>query len=289
MKTIISMDSTLDLSPELVRQFDIRIIPLTIILGEQDFEDGITVTPSDIYAYVEKTGILPKTSAVSSYAFREHFEKLLKECDQVLHVSISQHLSACWQNATLAASELQNVYVVDGGALSTGSALLALKARDLLDAGKDIREVVKILESLVPNDQTSFVIDKLDYLYKGGRCKGLTLLGANLMKIHPILNMQEGYLKPAKQKLRGNMDKVVRKYIEYLHENYPTPDRTRAFLTHTEMDPELVEIARKATKELFDFEVVYETMAGSTITSHCGRGTLGLLFLNDRPVVTREN
>ncbi len=284
MKTIISMDSTMDLTPELVKQFDIRVVPLTIILGDKDYEDGITVTPPDIFAYVEKTGILPKTSAVSSYAFREHFEKLLKECDQVLHVSISQHLSACWQNATLAASELKNVYVVDGGALSTGTSLLAMKARDLLDAGTDIREVIRILEGLVPNDQTSFVVDKLEYLYKGGRCSGLTLLGANLLKIHPILNMQEGYLKPAKEKLRGNMDKVVRNYIEYLHERYPTPDRTRAFITHTEMDPELVEIAKRATRELFDFETVYETMAGSTITCHCGKGTLGLLFLNDKPV-----
>ena len=286
MKTIISMDSTMDLTPELVKQFDIRVIPLTIILGDKDYEDGITVTPPDIFAYVEKTGILPKTSAVSSYAFREHFEKLLKECDQVLHVSISQHLSACWQNATLAASELKNVYVVDGGALSTGTSLLAMKARDLLDAGTDIREVIRILEGLVPNDQTSFVVDKLEYLYKGGRCSGLTLLGANLLKIHPILNMQEGYLKPAKEKLRGNMDKVLRKYIEYLHEHYPIPDRTRAFITHTEMDPELVEIAKRATRELFDFETVYETMAGSTITCHCGKGTLGLLFLNDKPVMS---
>ena len=284
MKTIISMDSTMDLTPELVKQFDIRVVPLTIILGDKDYEDGITVTPPDIFAYVEKTGILPKTSAVSSYAFREHFEKLLKECDQVLHVSISQHLSACWQNASLAGSELKNVYVVDGGALSTGTSLLAMKARDLLDAGTDIREVIRILEGLVPNDQTSFVVDKLEYLYKGGRCSGLTLLGANLLKIHPILNMQEGYLKPAKEKLRGNMDKVVRNYIEYLHERYPTPDRTRAFITHTEMDPELVEIAKRATRELFDFETVYETMAGSTITCHCGKGTLGLLFLNDKPV-----
>lgn len=284
MKTIISMDSTMDLTPELVKQFDIRVVPLTIILGDKDYEDGITVTPPDIFAYVEKTGILPKTSAVSSYAFREHFEKLLKECDQVLHVSISQHLSACWQNASLAGSELKNVYVVDGGALSTGTSLLAMKARDLLDAGTDIREVIRILEGLVPNDQTSFVVDKLEYLYKGGRCSGLTLLGANLLKIHPILNMQGGYLKPADKKLRGNMDKVVRNYIEYLHERYPTPDRTRAFITHTEMDPELVEIAKRATRELFDFETVYETMAGSTITCHCGKGTLGLLFLNDKPV-----
>ena len=284
MKTIISMDSTMDLTPELVKQFDIRVVPLTIILGDKDYEDGITVTPPDIFAYVEKTGILPKTSAVSSYAFREHFEKLLKECDQVLHVSISQHLSACWQNASLAASELKNVYVVDGGALSTGTSLLAMKARDLLDAGTDIREVIRILEGLVPNDQTSFVVDKLEYLYKGGRCSGLTLLGANLLKIHPILNMQGGYLKPADKKLRGNMDKVVRNYIEYLHERYPTPDRTRAYITHTEMDPDLVEIAKRATRELFVFETVYETMAGSTITCHCGKGTLGLLFLNDKPV-----
>lgn len=287
-KIVYSADSTCDLSRELIEKTGVSIIPLTVILGENSYHDGVDIFPEDIYSYVSKTGILPKTSAASQYEFSEQFKKLLSAnpgCD-ILHFSLSDQLSCSYRNAAAAAEELSSeagkIYVVDGRVLSTGTALLLLKAQDLENEGKTAEEIYQIITQMAQSGkgQTSFVVDSLDYLYKGGRCSGLTLMGARVLRIHPILIMADGYLKASAQKLRGSMASVVAKYIEYLRARHPNPDETRCFVTHTAMDPALVEIAKEKTKELFCFREIYETSAGSTINSHCGMGTLGLLFLD---------
>ena len=278
---IFSADSTADLSPEIVKDFNINIIPLRVILGDDEYIDGVTLKASEIYTFVDKTGVLPRTAAVNEADFGEHFDKLLNgnKDNVVIHFSLSSELSCSCQNSKLAANDRENVHVVDGRALSTGTSLLMLKAVDMAREGKGVDEILAFCNENAGKIQTSFVVDDLLYLYKGGRCKGLTMYMANLLKIHPMLQMHDGFLKQ-ETKLRGNMKIVIRKYIEYLKEQNPNPDNTRCFITHTDMDRELVDLAISLTKEHFNFETVYDTEAGATIASHCGRGTLGLLFLN---------
>lgn len=281
---ILSTDSTCDLSKELIEKYQIKIVPLIIILGAKEHIDGKDITPEDIYKYVSETKDLPKTAAPSAEIFKEHFNNLTKNGDSVIHISISNRLSACYQNAKLAAAEFKNVYVIDSYALSTGISLLVLKAYDLLKAGKSIEDTVKEIEVLKHKVNTSFVIDTLDYLHKGGRCGGLALLGANILKIHPMLLMQDGYLKQFK-KFRGNMRLVLSNYADHLAEIFQDADVSRIFITHTEMEPELLKMVREIVKTKFKFKEILETTAASTITCHCGKGTLGLLFITKNNIV----
>lgn len=280
-KYVISADSTVDLTPELIEEYGIKIAPLSVILGDTEYQDGVTLTPDDIYSYVEKTGFLPRTAAINETAFGEHFSNIRSgdTTIPVLHFTLSSELSCSCQNARLAADDTQNVRVIDCRALSTGTALLMLKSIDLLRAGETIDTVVKFCEDNVDKVQTSFVVDDLLYLYKGGRCKGLTMYAAKIARIHPMLHMKDGFLKPD-TKFMGSMKAVLTKYAKHLKETHPNPDLTRVFLTHTKMDDELITHTKELIKEYFNFEVIYETVAGATITSHCGAGTLGILFLD---------
>ena len=280
-KIIFSIDSTADLTADIIKDFDINVVPLNVILGDKEYVDGVTLQASEIYDFVAKTGVLPRTAAINESDFGDFFDKLQGGDDKntIIHFSLSAELSCCNQNAKLAAAERNNVHIVDARALSTGTSVLLLKAIDMARDGKGVDEILDFCNSSTQKIQTSFVVDDLLYLYKGGRCKGLTMYMANLLKIHPMLQMHDGFLKQ-ETKLRGNMKIVIKKYIEYLKEQNPNPDTTRCFVTHTDMDNELVQLAISLTKEHFNFETVYETEAGATIASHCGPGTLGLFFLN---------
>ncbi|MBQ2714138.1 MAG: DegV family protein [Clostridia bacterium] len=280
-KIIFSADSTADLSAEIIKENEINIIPLRVILGNDEHIDGVTLQASEIYGFVEKTGILPRTSAINESDFAEHFDKI-RGGDKnipIIHFSISAELSCCSQNAKLAAADTENVYVIDGRALSTGTSLMMLKAIDMAKDGKSVEEIVEFCSKSTDKVQTSFVVDDLLYLYKGGRCKGLTMYAAKVLKIHPMLQIHNGVLKQ-EAKMMGSMKMVITKYIKYLVEQNPNPDTTRCFITHTDMDDALVQHAIALTKEYFNFETIYETSAGATIASHCGQGTLGLLFMN---------
>lgn len=280
-KYIISADSTVDITPELISEYGIKIIPLSVILSDDEYLDGVTLTPDGIYEYVEKTGKLPRTAAVNEVSFSEHFSNIRggDTSIKVLHFSLSNELSCSCQNARLAAGDTENVHVIDCRALSTGTSLLMLKAVDMLRDGSSIDEVINFCESNTGKVQTSFVVDDLLYLYKGGRCKGLTMYAAKFARIHPMLHMKEGFLKPD-TKFMGSMKAVLTKYVKYLKELHPNPDKTRVFVTHTKMDSQLIEHTKELVKEYFDFETILETVAGATITSHCGPGTLGVLFLD---------
>lgn len=280
-KVIFSSESVCDLSEEIIKKYDVKIIPLIVILGEKEYIDGLDVTPQDIYKYVDKTGNLPKTAAPSIEAFKEHFANLTKNGDSVVHISISNRLSSCYQNAKAAAEKVKNVYVIDSYALSTGISLIILKAYDLIKAGKSIEDTIKELEILKYKVNTSFVIDTLDYLHKGGRCSGLALLGANLLKIHPMILMQGGYLKQFK-KFRGNMNLIYSNYVDYLAENFNDIDDTRVFITHTDMDPEMLNMVIEKVKARFKFKEILLTTAESTITCHCGKGTMGVLYITNK-------
>lgn len=278
MKIAISMESTCDLPKELLEKHDFKIIPYTVILGDHMVEDDETV-PAKIYEYVEKTGELPKTSAINEMQYKEYFNKLLENHDAVVHICLSSGLSSSCSHAETAASKMKNVYVVDSKSLSTGIALLGLYAKELADAGESAETIAEKVKARIPFVQASFVVERLDYLYKGGRCNALSLFGANLLKIRPQIVVKDGGMKPAK-KYRGKMEKVIETYSKDVLEEFNTPDKSTAFVTYTTATPEMIANAKKAL-ESAGFKNIYETVAGGTITSHCGEHVLGILYLND--------
>lgn len=275
---IISSDSTCDIG-EFASSRNINVMPLNVILGTDVYSDGVDITPQNIFDFVEKTNTLPKTAAPNVAAYEEYFEKFVSTGDTLVHINISTKSSSSHENAKEAAKKFgDKVFVVDSRALSGGQGLLVLKAADYRDAGMSAPEIVSRLNAIAPRINTSFVPDRLDYLFKGGRCSRMQMFGANLLKIHPLIQMNDGQLYAGK-KYRGSMEKCISNYIDDLAVIYPNYDNSRCFITHSSADRELVEFAIAKTKEKFSFREIIETVAGSIITSHCGRNTLGLLFI----------
>ena len=278
MKIIISTESTCDLSKELLEENDISIIAYNVLLGDDLVTDNADV-PAKIFEYVEKTKQLPKTSAINEQTYTEYFETLLKNCDAIIHIALSSDLSCSHDNAQKATAKLNNVHVIDSKSLSTGIGLLVLYAKELANNGESPEVIVHKVKDRVSHVQASFVVDRLDYLYKGGRCNALSLFGANLLKIHPQIIVEDGKMKPSK-KYRGKMEKVLEKYCEDTLAEFNTPDKKQAFVTYTTATPEMIDVAKTALLNA-GFQKVYTTTAGGTITSHCGENVLGILYLND--------
>ena len=274
----ITSDSTCDIG-YLAEERKVGISPLNVVLDAETFQDGVNITPHDIFEFVEKTKILPKTSAISIDDYTEFFNSMLEEGDELIHFSISSKSSVSHSVAKQAAESFNGkVHVIDSKNLSSGQGLLVLKACDLRDEGKSAKEIVGIITALCNKVNTSFIPDRLDYLYKGGRCSKMEMYGANLLKIHPMIAENDGQLV-VKRKYKGNMSRS--QYVEDLHHEYMKYDKTRCFVTHSCADEALVELAKKRVQELFDFDEVIEMVAGSVITGHCGRNTLGVLFITE--------
>lgn len=278
MKVAITAESTIDMPKDLLKQYNINTLPFMVILGENEYKDG-EITSADIFKFVQEQKVLPKTSAINKEGYRNFFEEQLKSCDAIVHLCLSSQISSSCQNAKDVASEMKNVYVIDTLSLSTGIALLAVYASELASKGETAQEIFDKVSARVPNVQASFVIERLDYLYKGGRCSALSLFGANLLRLRPQIILKEGKMG-AYRKYRGSMDKVVENYCADVLEEFNTPDKKVAFLTYTTATEGMIAAAKKALQEK-GFEKIYETTAGATITSHCGEHTLGILYLND--------
>ena len=278
MKIAISAETTLDMPLEMREQYDVHVIPYGIVLGGEEFFDGKYST-EEIFEKVKELDELPKTNAINAYTYVEYFKELLKEYDGVVHVCLSGGITSSTENAKAAAGELKNVYVVDSRSLSTGISLLVLYARRLADQGLSPKDVYEKVQARAEKLQVSFVIERLDYLYKGGRCSSLQLLGANLLKLRPRIILKDGKMISDK-KYRGRMEQVVAKYCTDTLNEFNTPDKSEVFLTYTTATPEMVAAARGVLKKA-GFETVYETHAGGTIGSHCGEHTLGILYFND--------
>lgn len=278
MKTLITAESTIDLPKELLEKYQIKTIPYMVLLGDKDFKDG-EIEATEIFKFVDEKKILPKTSAINKQQYTDFFKENLKSCDAIVHFSLSGQITSSTQNAKDAAAELENVYVVDTQSLSTGIALLAIYARKLADSGLGAKEIYEKASARVPSVQASFVVKKLEYLYKGGRCSALAYFGANLMKIRPQIILKDGKMG-VHRKYRGNMDKVVENYCKDTLEEFDNPDLSVGFVTYTTATPEMVEAAKRSLQEK-GFKTIYETRAGATISSHCGENTLGILYIND--------
>lgn len=277
MKIVISAESTIDLPKELLDKYNIKTTPFTINLGDELIEDHFGVS-KEIFEFVDKSKKLPKTSAVSPDQFKTHFENLKKDYDAIVHVSLSSLISSAYNNACMIAKEMENVYVVDSKSLSTGIALLAIKGKDLIDEGKDAKEIFETLQALTPKVEASFVLERLNYLYKGGRCSALALLGANILKIKPQIILSDGRMIVGK-KYMGNMTKVVDKYIDDLLDSNPNPILEHVFITHSSPMPEAEKILTEKLENR-GFKNIHNTLAGGTISSHCGPNCIGVLFLN---------
>lgn len=277
MKIVISAESTIDLPKELLDKYNIKTTPFTINLGDELIEDHFGVS-KEIFEFVDKSKKLPKTSAVSPDQFKTHFENLKKDYNAIVHVSLSSLISSAYNNACMIAKEMENVYVVDSKSLSTGIALLAIKGKDLIDEGKDAKEIFETLQALTPKVEASFVLERLNYLYKGGRCSALALLGANILKIKPQIILSDGRMIVGK-KYMGNMTKVVDKYIDDLLDSNPNPILEHVFITHSSPMPEAEKILTEKLENR-GFKYIHNTLAGGTISSHCGPNCIGVLFLN---------
>lgn len=278
MKICISAESTIDLPQVLLDEFDIKTVPFSVLLGDKLGLDGV-VTPSEIFEYVDKTGVLPKTSAVNEMQYEEHFGKLLKEYDEIIHFSLSQDLSSAFQNASNVAKTMNHVTVIDSKSLSTGIALLAINAAKLAKSGKSVKEIVEIMNKRIEHDQASFVLATVDYLYKGGRCSALAKLGAQLFRIRPQIVVDNGKMRPGK-KYMGKQVMCVESYCHDTLQEFNNPDLSLAFVTHSHASQDMVDIAIASLKER-GFKRIEVTTAGATISSHCGPRCLGILYLND--------
>ena len=280
---VITSDSTTDLSRELRERYNVSVMPLKITLGDKTYTDGVDITPDDIYAHHDKTGELPKTAATNVGDCLEFFKPFTDAGKTVIHFTISSEMSSTYNNACLAAEELGNVYVIDTKNLSTGGGLLVVAAAEMLNAGLSAKETVEKTRALAPCVDASFVIDSLEYLYKGGRCSALAMFGANLLKLKPCIQVKDGKMDVAK-KYRGKFSEVLKQYVRDKISDYSDIELDRVFVTHAGCDPELVnEIVELVRKEV-PFKEVFMTRAGCTVSSHCGANTLGVLFIRKSPI-----
>ena len=279
MKIAISAESTIDLQKEQLDEFGIHTVPFTVLLGADPKLDGV-ITPNDIFDYVDKTGVLPRTSAINEMQYEEYFKSLLeKGYDAVIHFALSSGITSSCGHAISAANNLKNVYVVDSKSLSTGIALEAIYASTLAKKGLSPEEIVKKVEERIPYNQTSFVLATVDYLHKGGRCSGLAKLGAMLFRIRPQIIMTDGKMVPGK-KYMGKQLSCVEGYAKDTLDQFNNPDKSLVFVTHSMATPEMVEICKKEC-EARGFKRIIETTAGATISSHCGPKCIGILYFND--------
>jgi len=277
MKIAISAESTIDLPQELLDKYKINIIPFGITFDGELKQDKFGIS-TEIFEYVEKTKTLPKTSAIAPQEYKDYFENLRKDHDAVIHISLSSMLSSSCGSAMNVAKELDNVYVVDSLSLSTGIALLAIFARSLADKKLDPKDIYEACVEKTKYIQASFVIEKLNYLHKGGRCSALTLLGANILKIKPQIVVSKGKMGVGK-KYMGNLTKCIEKYCDELLSEHPNADKEIAFITHSSPMGDIEKIVEEKLKAN-GFKTIYNTLAGGTISSHCGPNTLGVLFIS---------
>ena len=278
MKIKILSDSTCDLSARLLQENDITLVPLTVVKGDEQFKDGVTITPADIFSHVAQGGALCSTAANSIGEYAELFERFSPEYDGVILVTIGSGFSTCYQSACLAAEDYSNVRVIDSQNLSTGQGLVVLKACELAKTADDLDVLADTLRAFTAKVEASFLVDKLDYLVKGGRCSAAAALGANLLNLKPCIEVREGKMMVVK-KYRGKYDKCLAGYVRERLENREDLDHGTLFVTKTVVSDECYAGVMEAVHTYDEFENIYETTAGCTVSCHCGPGTLGILFV----------
>ena len=278
MNIKVTSDSTCDLSPELLSLYDITLTPLSVIKDGQVFQDGVDISPDDIFSHVDAGGALCSTSAVNVDSYRSLFGQLSPQYDAVIHITIGSLFSACYQNASIAAANYSNVYVVDSMNLSSGQGHLVIEAAQLAAQGLSAMEICSQLNAMRGRVKASFIMDRLDYMQKGGRCSAVMALGGKLLRIKPCIAVTNGAMGMV-DKYRGSFDKCVEKYVKDQLKDRRDIRLDRIFITHSPVPDGAVNVARETILKYAAFENIYETSAGCTVSCHCGPGTLGILFL----------
>lgn len=284
-KTIIASDSSCDLSKELIERYNVHIQPYSVIMGDDQFRDGVDVSPDDIYAYHDRTGKLARTAALNVAENTEFFEGLKEDpADEIVFFTISSQMSGTNQYARTAAEDVGGVYVIDSKNLSTGVGLSVIKAAELAEQGMSASEIADYINNkMVDYINTSFIIDSLEYLHKGGRCSALSALGANLLKLKPCIEVKKGVMGVGK-KYRGRFEDVLKEYTAARLADADNIDLERVFVTHAGCKPEVVETIAQQVKNTLPYKEVLVTRAGATVSVHCGANTLGVLFVQKTKV-----
>ena len=281
MVKIIS-DSTCDLSQELLDKYEISILPLHILLGDTECEDGINFTPDEIYNWSEEHKMTPKTSAPAMDRAVDLLQPYVEKRQEVICFAISGEMSTSANVFRLAASDLEaeeTVFVINSENLSTGIGLLVIEAAIMANKGKSAKEIVEYIERLRPFVRASFVVDTLTYLHRGGRCSGLAAMAGGVLKLHPKIVVENGKMLP-KNKYRGKMNKVLLEYVKEMEMDLRHAKKERVFITHSGCDAETIQQIYDYLKNLNIFQEIVITRAGGVISSHCGPGTLGVLFID---------
>ncbi len=277
-KIAITVDSSCDVPAGFLEKHDIGVFQINMLIGSEEFAQ---ISAEEVLSKVQETGVMPKTSAVTTAVYEERFAELLKTHDQVIHLSISSKASCSYDNSKRAAETFNGkVFAIDTKSLSGGIGLLLNQIVIMREKGLSATEIVEKAETLTDKLQLSFVVDTMDFLHKGGRCSSLQYIGAKILKIHPEIVMKDGQLKSG-EKYIGKVTKCYGKYVEDLAKKYPDYDKSVCYLTFSPSDPEYIAGVKEKVKELFDFEEIYEVHASATITCHCGQNTVGVLFIKE--------
>ena len=279
MKIHFSADSTCDVSPEFLARYPVEILPLAVELEGKFYRDGVDLTPDTIISRVNAGAALPKTSAINVEEYREAFTRALETSDAVIHFNISSDFSSCHQNACIAAEGL-NVWCIDSRNLSTGITMLLAEGFDRAEADMEPEQIAKELRARVDKVDVSFIVDRLDYLYKGGRCSALAMLGANVLHIRPCIEVKDGKMGVSR-KYRGSYERCLRQYIADRMRTKDDVKPRRVFLTHTGVAAQAVQAVREMVLQEVPFAEVYEVRAGCSITSHCGENTFGIIMYHE--------
>ncbi len=276
MSVKIITDSISDLPKELIEKYDITVLPLYVTVDGTTYRDGVDITADEMLAMTEASGT-PKTAALNIQDYLDAFSEALLEADEIVHFCISGTMSACYQNACVAAEELGHIHVINTENLSTGAGHLVLDACLLAREGKTGAEIAAIMNERKKKVDASFVLTTLEYLRRGGRCTALAAMGANLLRLHPCISVKDGAMGVGK-KYRGNMKNCLLDYVKDKLAAPDTIDPRRIFITDSGIDEEIRQAVHEAVLELVPFEEVIHSRAGCTVSCHCGPGTLGILF-----------
>jgi fatty acid kinase fatty acid binding subunit len=278
-KVIITADSTCDLSPQIIKDLNISILPMYVNIGDDSYQDGINITPDDVFETFEKNGVLAKTAAIPVYDFQTCFQKHLEQGFEIIHISIGSLFSSSYQSALSAANILESdkISVIDSCNLSTGCGHLVMAAAELAKKGLGRKEIVENLNSLIPRINASFIIDTLTFLWKGGRCSSVVALGANVLQLKPCIEVIDGEMKVGK-KYRGHLERCLSSYVEDRLTDLNKIDPKRIFITHSGCNDKILSMVKDKLESKNYFKEIIITRAGCTVSCHCGRNTLGILY-----------
>lgn len=283
MSIKIISDSTCDLSAELLKKYNISILPLHIVLGEKEFKDGLEISPDEIYRWSDENKESPKTSAASIADTIDLYKKYLEEYDEIICFSISGQMSTTVNVMKMAVEELEaedRIHIIDSANLSTGEGLLVIESAIMAAEGKNSKEILEKIEAFKPFVRSSFIVDTLTFLHRGGRCSGVAALAGGALKLHPKIIVENGGMKPDK-KYRGKMNSAILSYVKDLEAQIKNAKNDRVFITHSGCDEELLQTIYQTINELDYFKEIHITRAGGVISSHCGPGTLGVIFIEN--------